>query len=44
MRNSGNAGEQRNDPRWMILDVVPVIRPICGRSCRSTAGASPRPT
>src|ERR1700752_3987687 len=27
MRNSGNAGEQRNDPRWMILDVVPVIRP-----------------
>src|SRR5256712_4839221 len=27
MRNSGNAGEQRNDPRWMILDVVPVIPP-----------------
>ena len=27
MRNSSNAGEQRNDPRWMILDVVPVIPP-----------------
>src|SRR5439155_1177844 len=27
MRNSGNAGEQRNDPRWMILDVLPVIPP-----------------
>src|SRR5438093_1237805 len=27
MRNSGNAGEQRNDPRWMILDVGPVIPP-----------------
>src|SRR6186997_3716706 len=27
MRNSGNAGEQRNDPRWMILDVIPVIPP-----------------
>jgi len=27
MRNSGNAGEVRNDPRWMILDVVPVIPP-----------------
>jgi len=27
MRNSGNAGEQRNDPRWLILDVVPVIPP-----------------
>src|SRR5213596_859575 len=27
MRNSGNAGEKRNDPRWMILDVVPVIPP-----------------
>src|SRR2546422_10587690 len=27
MRNSGNAGEGRNDPRWMILDVVPVIPP-----------------
>src|SRR5437868_5901332 len=26
-RNSGNAGEGRNDPRWMILDVVPVIPP-----------------
>ncbi|HXF96115.1 MAG TPA: DNA-directed RNA polymerase subunit beta' [Gemmatimonadales bacterium] len=26
-RNSGQAGEQRNDPRWMILDVVPVIPP-----------------
>jgi len=26
-RNSGSAGEQRNDPRWMILDVVPVIPP-----------------
>src|SRR5262245_40885979 len=27
MRNSSNAGEQRNDPRWLILDVVPVIPP-----------------
>src|SRR2546430_16351848 len=26
-RNSGNAGEGRNDPRWMILDVVPGIPP-----------------
>src|ERR687892_246442 len=26
-RNSAQAGEQRNDPRWMILDVVPVIPP-----------------
>src|SRR5256886_13098675 len=26
-RNSGNAGAGRNDPRWMILDVVPVIPP-----------------
>src|SRR5439155_1271113 len=26
-RNSGNAGERRNDPKWMILDVVPVIPP-----------------
>jgi DNA-directed RNA polymerase subunit beta' len=26
-RNSGNSGEGRNDPRWMILDVVPVIPP-----------------
>src|SRR5437773_3031547 len=26
-RNSGSAGEQRTDPRWMILDVVPVIPP-----------------
>jgi DNA-directed RNA polymerase subunit beta' len=26
-RNSGNAGEGRNDPRWMILDVIPVIPP-----------------
>src|SRR6058998_3460699 len=26
-RNSGSSGEQRNDPRWMILDVVPVIPP-----------------
>src|SRR5205809_726684 len=26
-RNSGNAGEGRNEPRWMILDVVPVIPP-----------------
>src|SRR5256886_1650511 len=26
-RNSGQAGEGRNDPRWMILDVVPVIPP-----------------
>src|SRR5207249_3554535 len=27
MRDSSNAGEQRNDPRWLILDVVPVIPP-----------------
>src|SRR6266516_413413 len=26
-RNSGAAGEGRNDPRWMILDVIPVIPP-----------------
>jgi len=26
-RNSGVSGEARNDPRWMILDVVPVIPP-----------------
>jgi DNA-directed RNA polymerase subunit beta' len=26
-RNSGNAGEGRNDPKWMILDVIPVIPP-----------------
>src|SRR5213078_3162653 len=26
-RNSGNAGEGRNDPEWMILDVIPVIPP-----------------
>ncbi|HMA42294.1 MAG TPA: DNA-directed RNA polymerase subunit beta', partial [Gemmatimonadales bacterium] len=26
-RNSGNAGEARNNPQWMILDVVPVIPP-----------------
>jgi DNA-directed RNA polymerase subunit beta' len=26
-RNSSQAGEVRNDPRWMILDVVPVIPP-----------------
>src|SRR3989449_4387315 len=26
-RNSGNAGEARNNPVWMILDVVPVIPP-----------------
>jgi len=26
-RNSGNAGEARNNPVWMILDVIPVIPP-----------------
>ncbi|HKI94061.1 MAG TPA: DNA-directed RNA polymerase subunit beta', partial [Gemmatimonadales bacterium] len=26
-RNSGDAGDVRNDPAWMILDVVPVIPP-----------------
>ncbi|HTR79808.1 MAG TPA: DNA-directed RNA polymerase subunit beta' [Gemmatimonadaceae bacterium] len=26
-RNSGAAGDQRNRPEWMILDVVPVIPP-----------------
>ncbi len=27
VRNSGQAGEARNTPAWMILDVVPVIPP-----------------
>jgi len=27
VRNSGNAGETRNNPGWMILDVVPVLPP-----------------
>ncbi|MDH4044127.1 MAG: DNA-directed RNA polymerase subunit beta', partial [Gemmatimonadota bacterium] len=26
-RNSGDSGDRRNDPAWMILDVVPVIPP-----------------
>ena len=26
-RNSGNAGDVRNKPEWMILDVIPVIPP-----------------
>ena len=26
-RNSGDSGEERNNPTWMILDVVPVIPP-----------------
>ena len=26
-RNSGESGDTRNDPAWMILDVVPVIPP-----------------
>jgi DNA-directed RNA polymerase subunit beta' len=26
-RNSASGGEERNDPAWMILDVVPVIPP-----------------
>jgi len=26
-RNSGDTGEERNNPAWMILDVVPVIPP-----------------
>jgi DNA-directed RNA polymerase subunit beta' len=26
-RNSGESGEERNNPSWMILDVVPVIPP-----------------
>jgi DNA-directed RNA polymerase subunit beta' len=26
-RNSGDKGEERNNPAWMILDVVPVIPP-----------------
>src|SRR5512146_3294888 len=26
-RNSGNAGDQRNKPEWMIMDVIPVIPP-----------------
>src|SRR5216117_2813415 len=26
-RNSGSSGEGRNDSRWMILDVIPVIPP-----------------
>src|SRR6476646_8533225 len=27
MRNSGNSGESRNLPGWMILDVIPVLPP-----------------
>ena len=27
VRNSGNAGELRNNPAWMILDVIPVLPP-----------------
>ncbi|HEU5465571.1 MAG TPA: DNA-directed RNA polymerase subunit beta', partial [Gemmatimonadales bacterium] len=27
VRNSGNAGESRNNPGWMILDVIPVLPP-----------------
>src|SRR5690349_11854429 len=27
VRNSGNAGELRNNPGWMILDVIPVLPP-----------------
>jgi DNA-directed RNA polymerase subunit beta' len=26
-RNSGDTGDRRNDPAWMIMDVVPVIPP-----------------
>ena len=26
-RNSGNSGDSRNKPEWMILDVIPVIPP-----------------
>ena len=26
-RNSGSSGERRNEPKWMILDVIPVIPP-----------------
>jgi DNA-directed RNA polymerase subunit beta' len=26
-RNSGDSGEERNDPAWMILNVIPVIPP-----------------
>jgi len=43
-RNSGAAGEGRNDPRWMILDVIPVIPPDLRPLCRSTGGGSRRRT
>ena len=26
-KNSGQSGEERNDPAWMIMDVIPVIPP-----------------
>jgi DNA-directed RNA polymerase subunit beta' len=26
-RNSGDAGDQRNNPAWMIMDVIPVLPP-----------------
>ncbi|MEX0690218.1 MAG: DNA-directed RNA polymerase subunit beta', partial [Gemmatimonadales bacterium] len=26
-RNSGDSGDRRNDPAWMILDVIPVLPP-----------------
>ena len=26
-RNSGDSGDLRNNPDWMILDVIPVIPP-----------------
>ena len=31
-------------PEWMVLDVLPVLRPTCARWCRWTAAASPRAT
>ncbi len=37
-------GRRVNDPRAMILDVVPVIPPTCDRWCSSTEAASPPPT
>src|SRR5213593_3008268 len=41
-RNSGNAGEGRNDPRWMILDVIPVIPPDLRPERSVPAGDQPQ--
>jgi DNA-directed RNA polymerase subunit beta' len=33
--------DSRNSPEWMVLDVIPVIPPTCGRSSFSTPVTSP---